>query len=160
MVSQILAIPMTTTHTATNLRLPVLPWVRKVLLYEFGPEPIRLTGYSLLGKHALGLPFDLPETERPPYDVGGCTVLCSISTRLWSNLQRYEELFQAGYYFEKVGQRMLLSHIVAAQRFGIPAKTAMLDWLDMYDLDEDEYSSEAAYQMWKVYKQGKRGLDR
>jgi hypothetical protein len=139
-----------------NVRLPVLPWVRKVMIAEFGPEPIRIAGHTLLGKHMKALPFDLPEkNERPDLDTAGSAVLVNVSALLWASVRDYNQLFQAGYYFEKLFQRMMVSHVRAQARLDVPNMTAIRDWLDMYGLDiDDDYSLEAAYELWKVYKQG------
>jgi hypothetical protein len=145
-----------------NIRLPVLPWVRKVMVAEFGPEPICINGRGLLGKHMEAFPFDLPEQEdRPELVTVGSAVLVNVSARLWANVQRYEQLFQAGYYFEKIFQRMMCSHVRAQARHGVPDLTAIRDWFDMYGLDiDDDYNIDAARELWKAYKAGRRELSR
>lgn len=143
-----------------NVRLPVLPWVRKVMVAEFGPEPIRINGRSVLGKHMEALPFDLPEEhERPELATVGSAVLVNVSARLWASVRGYDQLFQAGYYFEKLFQRMMVAHVRAQARQGVPDLTAIRDWFDMYGLDiDDDYNLDAARGLWKAYKAGRGRL--
>lgn len=156
----------TTTLTAVfpsdgyNVRLPVLPWVRKVMIAEFGPEPIRINGRSVLGKHMEALPFDLPEEhERPELHSAGSSVLVNVSARLWASVRGYDQLFQAGYYFEKIFQRMMVAHVRAQERHGVANLTAIRDWFDMYQLDiDDDYQLDAARELWKAYKAGRKNL--
>lgn len=137
-----------------NVRLPVLPWVRKVMVAEYGPEPIRITGHHLLGRHMKALPFDLPEEQdRPELATVGSAVLVNVSSLLWASVKDYNQLFQAGCYFEMLFQRMLVSHVRAQARLGVPDLVAIRDWFEMYGLDiDDDYNIEAARELWKAHK--------
>lgn len=157
-----------TTHTtlvspepsgAVNVRLPVLPWVRKVLLKEFGPEPIPVHGHSIFGKHMEALPFDVPEQEEnQALQVCGSYIVVRVSSLVWRSVRNYQHLFKAGFFYEKMIQRMMIAHIVAQERLGVANMTALKDWYDMYQLDiDDDYSLDAAYWLWKSYKAGRAG---
>lgn len=157
-----------TQHTATiaqlqtdgyNVRLPVLPWVRKVLLAQFGAEPINVHGHSVLGKALESLPFEFPsQDERPDLAVHCSSILLRVSRQVWGSVRSYEHLFKAGFFYEKAIQQQMISHIVAQERCGVANLTALRDWFEMYDLDiDDDYNIEAAYWLWKSFKARRRG---
>lgn len=134
-----------------RVRIPVLPYVKKVLLHEYGPEPISVMGYSILGKYLSAFPLDFPNEEHDEKSYGE-EVTFHISSNLYPHFKKYETLFQAGYYFEKVVQRMLLAHIEAQHRLGGKILDAIEDWYDMYGIEEDDLRMDAVYELWKQYK--------
>ncbi len=134
-----------------EVRIPVLPYVRKVLLHEYGPEPILISGLTVLGKYFYSFPIDFPET--PSIEVKGEVMKFKISHVLYNHYKSYKELFQTGCYFEKVAQRMLLAHIEAQQRLGGKILDAIEDWFEMYGIEDGEdYTLTAAYELWKQFK--------
>lgn len=146
------------TQYRVEVSIPVLPFVKKILIAEYGPEPILITRQTLAGKHMMTLPFDIEEAQQPEIKVYGEQVRCLLSKEVKRYvITKYYDLFQAGYFFEKMAQRMLVAHIRAQVRTGIEAWKAMDDFFTMYDIGEDDYSYEAAYEYWKAYKKGQGG---
>lgn len=139
-------------QTTFTLQIPVRAYVRKIILREHGPEPIRITQQSLLGKNVLAMLFDYAESEVPQHGCFGEPLSVEISTRLSRHFQKYEDVFQSGFYFEKVAQQMLVTYILGGVRAGRKAWDAMRDFLALYDISEDEYAAEAAYMVWKTWK--------
>lgn len=142
-------------RTTFQAQIPIVPFVKQILLKEYGAEPIRITGQSLLGKQVMSFVLDLEDQglegiELPK--VYGTTIQIELSTRLWKFLQRYNDLFQAGMFFERMAQRMMIQHIIAQVRAGRTAWSAMEDFLLFYDIGEDEYAAMSAYELWKLWK--------
>lgn len=135
----------------STVEIPVLGYVKKVILKEFGPEPIRITQQGALGKSILAMPLDLPADDFHLTAVGE-KIKLEVSVRLSLHFKKYNDLFQAGYFYEKMVQRMLIQHIHAQFRLGVPAWRAMEDFYTLYNIGEDDYSMDAAYFIWKEYK--------
>ena len=134
-----------------EVKIPVLPYVRKVLLHEYGPEPILINNLTVLGKAMYSTPLDFPDFE--PAEVRGEAMKFHISHNLYGQYKQYKALFQSGCYFEKVAQRMLLAHIEAQQRIGGKILDAIEDWFEMYGIEEGvDYRLDAAYELWKAFK--------
>lgn len=137
-------------------KIPVRVFVKKIILREYGQEPILLTQKSLLGKQVMNMPFDLPfEFSGDDAALEKCygePLEVQISHRLWRHFTQYKSLFQAGYFFEKMCQLMLLTHMRAQVRAGREAWGSMVDFMALYDIGEDDYPLESAYAVWKTYK--------
>lgn len=133
-----------------HVKIPVLPYVQKVMLHEYGPEPIFVSGQTLLGKYFHSFPLDFPELE--DVKVHGVVMVFAINRNLYSHFKQYNTLFQCGCYFEKVVQRMLLQHIEAARRFDAKILDAIEDFFEMYGITEEEWRMDAAYALWKSHK--------
>lgn len=120
-------------------------------MHEYGPEPIPVSGKTILGKYLHAFPLDFPELEIKE-GIHGEYVSFMVSKPLLPFFKSYDNLFQAGYYFEKVAQRMMLAHIEAQHRLGGTILDAIEDWREMYGIEEDELRLDAAYELWKQHK--------
>lgn len=130
------------------IAIPVLPYVKKILLKLYGNEPLLLVDKTLLAKSAVGISMYIPEDTRVP----GCTVRVQMSNRVLEYYADFKHAFQLGMYFERVAQQMMLTHIAAQKRMHRDSMSALRDFYEMYELTDDDYDIESAYRMWQENK--------
>jgi hypothetical protein len=143
-----------TIQATRRFRIPTTAFAKKVIAREYG-TPLRITGQSHIGKIVMSQFFDLEDTHFPSPSqptVYGETIEIEVSTRLEKYLVTYKDFFQAGMFFERTAQRMMLQHILAHVRAGKPAWHGMVDFFNIYDIGEDDYAYMSAYELWKIWK--------
>lgn len=135
------------------IEIPVQPYVKKVLLKWYKQEPLPLHQNNMMGKSLIALLADMPSQQtliKPT--IRGEKVRVQISIRLVPFYEMFENAFEMGFYFEKVVQHMMFTHVSAQVRCGVNALKALKDFYNLYGFDEDDYPFDTAYRMWQFNK--------
>jgi hypothetical protein len=154
MTRQMAAIASTSREIRT-IEVPVLPYVAKVMRRLYGNGVIHACHNTLRGKAIASLfadlPDELPFPERPLNTEKVRVELNYRIARIYSkwSLNKGVEL---GLYYEKVVQRMMLSHIVAQVRCGSTIVASIDDFFKLYDIDEDDYPRDIALNLIDYYR--------
>ena len=138
-----------------TIEVPVLPYVAKVMRRLYGHDTIHACHNTLRGKAMAAMFCDIPdELPFPERVLPTEKVVLELNYRVARLYTRWNmhNAVELGTYYEKVVQRMMLSHIVAQIRAGMKICAAVEDFCTLYDIEEDDYARSTALMMYHNYK--------
>lgn len=136
------------------VQLPVTGLSRKILLAEYGSDPIKLTIHDLLFQqlcyHRI---LKESNTSRLKGTLRATVGLC-LNGKLAKRVTRNGA--QLGYHLYLYHRRLMMNYIEAQTGVGIPAKYALQNFYNEYDITEDDFDQETAYKYWHRHKARKK----
>lgn len=147
--------PISTNREHRTIEVPVLPYVAKVLHRLYGNSVIHACHNTLRGKAIANIFTDIPdELPFPERVLPTEKVKVELNYRVARYYTRWNmnDAFELGTYYEKVVQRMMLSHIVAQVRAGVSIVDSVDDFFTLYGIDEDDYARSTALMMFHSYR--------
>jgi hypothetical protein len=132
--------------------LPVAPLSRKILLTQYGQEPLHLGYRSLLYKQMC---YNIPVTpwlERHQ-QVLTTTITISIHRHLWERVR--QEPHQVGYHLYELHKEFMFTWVEGKVDADHPQLYAIRDFLHYHHIEEDDFSEETAYRLWKRFKESR-----
>lgn len=126
--------------------MPCHPLSRKVLLAQYGPEPIALKNHDPL--------FDLMSGSLQRHSAGvrnehlSATITFSVSRTIARSLILSPH--EIGWRLLRFHKQQMCWYAVSQVRLKGKgaAMPAIRDWLSLHDVEEDEYQLETAYKLW------------
>jgi len=136
-----------------EITLAVSPMVRKIFLSRYGEEPIRIHRSDAVYHYLQGDPIRPNKSKyKKLHNLLTTSLTIRVSDSVHERLQAKERCITVGYYLHKVFQEEMLVYVHAQHQAGVPAQTALKDFLDRNNITEDDYSLETAYTAWKRKK--------
>lgn len=143
----------TTTNTRTKFKIHVFPHVKRFILKNYGgSEPVKTEEYGVLGKMVtLALKDNRAQSDyNDQYRDRLTTTLTITLTSEQSKMSpRQGKIMRINIHMDSLFKEHLLAWISALKVNGIAPYTACKMFLDYYELDENEYSLNTAYQYYK-----------
>jgi hypothetical protein len=133
-----------------NIEIPILPHVKNLMLSMYGSEPIKANENNLPGKALQFIFMSFGSTTRDK--INGEKITLSISHRIAPYYYRFKNTFLLGCYFEKQFHALLFAHIEAQRIAGIPTIAAIKCFYEMYHIDVEMYSQQAALEAYRRLK--------
>jgi hypothetical protein len=142
--------------------IPVYPHVKKFILKKFRlHEPARAEEYNTFGKFIMNTLQD----NRLRVDYNDSQFRDRLTASLQVNLTinqakhapRLQKLIRINHAMDDAFKEHLVTWIQGQNAAGIPAHTACKIFLEYYDIDENEYSLDAAYKIWQRSKESLKG---
>lgn len=130
-----------------HVSIPVHPLTKRVLLSEFGAEPIILPNHDFIFKMLTG--SDIRARQQRHLN----KLTAQVSFLLDERFARHVEQ-----YGRSIGAALMAYHFQVLCRFADSAlqikgkghvKAAIEGWLYMYGIDENEYPADNAYKLWQ-----------
>lgn len=133
------------------IHLPVAPLSRKILLTEYGPEPIHLGERNLLYRQMCY------RVDRTPWlmrhqQILTTTIQIQINRHLWEKVKQAPH--QIGYHLYELHKDRMFTWV--SGRVSSPESEqlgAIRLYLERYRVEEDEFSLDTAYRLWKRFKE-------
>jgi len=136
-----------------EITLAVSPMVRKIFLSRYGQEPIRIHRSDAVYHYLQGDPLRVnPSKYRKLNKLLTAAIRVEVSDSVYERLRAKQRCITIGYYLHKILQEEMLIYIQAQHSAGVPAQTALKEYLDENNITEDDYSLETAYTAWKRRK--------
>lgn len=137
-----------------TITLPVHPVSKKIILVEYGRKP----GAAIkIKKNHLLLQQLLYADHNPNIAYLNELLTTSIEIKLGQNYaHRVGRNKAAGYHIYKFHLNMMLHFMLGQVMGGLPAYPAMLQWYDMYGIDDNDMSFDAAYKRWQRWSETKK----
>ena len=129
------------------ITLRVHPLTRRVLLSEYGAEPLRIGQRDILySALTTGQTFDRNDLTHADRLLTG-TVSLEVSDSLAEHLRLKWRM--VGLHLFRWHKDWMFRFAATRVRSGTSAKGAIREWLDLYDVGEDDYSADTAYKKWQ-----------
>lgn len=152
----------TVASTSKIIEIPVRSYVKKVLMSkkvwvkktDDGRVVLKTNYNTLLGKAVYNMIADLPEELGFPESLPMDKISIELPHRVAIYYTRYGlwKVFELGVYYERVVQDMMLQHIAAQVRCNRSISKAIADFMAMYGIEDIEYESRTAEQLWFKWK--------
>lgn len=141
-------------RSRTRFNIPVFPHVKKFILQKYRlSTPIKSEECNSFGKAiTLALKDNRLRIEYNDSQVRNrlTETLTIILTKEQSEFgPRLQKLVRINNAMDDAFKEHLLTWVEGQQTAGIPAHTACKMFLEYYDIDEKEYSLDAAYKLWQ-----------
>jgi hypothetical protein len=138
--------------------IPIKPHLKKFLLFTMEvKEPVVITERDMLGSAIMKV---LQETRNHKFDnvLEGYTerLKLVLTESMRKRSPRLHRLVYINTQLEKDFQTGLLLWVRAQKLAGIPAKTAIINFLAALKIDENEYSYDAAAKAWIRFNEASR----
>lgn len=135
------------------IHLPVAPLSRKILLAEYGPEPIHLGERNLLYRQMCYRVDRTPWLKRHQ-QLLTTSIQISINKHLWEKVR--QEPHQVGYHLYELHKDRMFTW-VSGRVSGVDKEQlkAIRKYLEMYQVEEDEFGLDTAYRIWKRFKENR-----
>lgn len=130
------------------IELPVHPMSKKMLLAEYGQEPIRLRHHDRLHEQLRVDPTQISSNLSQSRGTLSTSIQIEINDNLATKLQRGQLSFRIGIHIYKEHLNMLFTHVAAYINTGHEATTGIGDFLNKYHIEEDDFAFETAYRYW------------
>lgn len=129
---------------AQQVKIPVLPHVKSLIISLFGPEPVEAHENNFLGKEIQSILLSYSQSELFATRLHGETLTINISHRIAPYYQRFQHAFDLGCLFEKQFHSILYAHIEAQRQCGVPVLQAIKNFYIRYKINDELYDWEAA----------------
>jgi hypothetical protein len=140
-----------------HFKVPVLAYLKKYLEKQFFPgeqAPYKIEEDSLIGKQFMSLLID----QRTKELMGDQKLLHSetleveLSEAMAERSPNLRKLGSINYFLDKLFKDALIVWIKSAEIHGGRPYPASKAFLEYFNIDESEYSHDAAYKVWTRYK--------
>lgn len=137
----------------TILELPVSSFSKKILLSEYGPEPLIFSSndptYQSLCYRAPKYRHNLEKLKWYLNDV----IRIQINNKLARHIK--ENACQIGHHLWTLHIHQMIGWTNTSVMLNEPAKTSIERFYDYYGINEDDFSLESAYKRWQRWKRKK-----
>jgi hypothetical protein len=127
--------------------LPCHPLTRRVLIAEYGQEPILLPNRDLLFSLINTTPLRSRVSHERAFEVLTSTISLQVHDRLAARLKNSWDA--AGFLLLKFHKDAACRYVSTMYGLGQDARPALQDWLKRHSVEEDDYSLDSAYKMWQ-----------
>jgi hypothetical protein len=158
----IITTSISTTREHRIIEVPVMGYVAKIIRKQYGDGVVHACHNTLLGRSIANIFADVPdEIQFPERPLPADKIKVEMNYRVarFYNRWKLHPAVELGIFYEKVVQRMMVTHVMAQVRCHITIDAAIDDFFTLYDLDEDDdYARASALQLYHKYKiTGKHG---
>lgn len=131
------------------VELPVHPMSKRMLLAEYGYEPIRLRHHDRLFEQFRVDPHRISSNLSLVRGTLSTTIQVELNDTLAASLaQRGKPSFRIGIHIYKEHLNMLFTHVAAYVGMGLEATMGIAEFLNKYGIEEDDLAFETAYRYW------------
>jgi hypothetical protein len=131
-----------------EVKIPVLPHVKSLMLSIYGPEPIKANENNLLGKEVQSILLSYSQTELFQQKLVGESITIILSERIAQYYKKFSNAFDLGCMFEKQFHAIMFAHIEAQKQLDVPVMKAIKNFFTKYKIDDELYSMGAAQQSY------------
>lgn len=131
------------------IEIPVAPLTRKILLAKHGGvEPLHLGHRNLLYQQMC---YRQEETNYLPRHQQALTTYIKIDVHrhLWEKVR--SKPWQVGYHLYNLHKQEFFTYMEGATAAGAEQKASLRKFFEKYGIDEDDFSEETAYRIWKRF---------
>jgi len=134
------------------VHIPVLPHVKKIILnhYKF-TEPVKADLSNVIGLQLYALVKE-KSRRRNGHNSYRDILKVDLCHEIEKREIRMGSLILINHYFDKHFKYLMFNWIQAQYEAGISAYQAVKNFLNFYQIDENEYSYESGYRAWLRYK--------
>jgi hypothetical protein len=137
-----------------EVTMNVTPFVRKILIIRYGGEPIIVERADALHTYLQAAP--LPGSKEEKYQEAGKRLTEEVKLLVSWNLKRHLRVMRrrvmVGYHLHKVYQMEMVNFMEAQRKAGMSATDALRTFMDDHQIEEEDFSMESAYTVWKRKK--------
>ncbi len=138
------------TNTAMIIEIKVHPMSKRILEAEYGAQPLSISRHDILFSYLCFRPMD----DRMSYHRARLfltsRILIDVNDKLAYHIAR--DLDRIGLTLFKLHKDLMCRHAAAAVQNGQVARKAILAWLEMHGIEEDEFGLETAYKKWQRFQ--------
>jgi hypothetical protein len=143
--------------TRNVFTIPTYPHVKKFILKKFRlHEPCRAEEYNTFGKFIMTCLEDnrlrINYNDSQFRDRLTTSIRVTLTTNQVKFSPRLQKLIRINHAMDDAFKEHLVTWIQGQVAAGIPAYAACKMFLQFYDIDENEYSLDAAYKIWQRSK--------
>jgi hypothetical protein len=139
-----------------NFRVPVQVYLKKYIVKRFFAGikgPYKIEEKPLLGKLFMAAIIDGRKQDCIDTHLEKTTYIEVILSHAMLERSPQPKKFQSiAFFLDKMFKESLIDHVLTAQHYGIRPFNSVKDFLELYSIEEHEYSSEAAYKLWTRWK--------
>jgi hypothetical protein len=139
-----------------QFKVPVSAYLKKYLakkFYQGNKGPYKVEEDTLLGKQFMSIIIDGRKKDFIDKHIEYSeTISVILSQDMILRSPKITKLVTINYFLDKVFKEDLIGWILSAQHYGIRPFNASKDFLAYYDIEETEYSRDAAYKLWNRWK--------
>lgn len=143
-----------------EFKVPLLPHLKKFImgqLYKGLSEPIKVEEDSPLGRSIMSILIDgrAVTTSAAKHFKDreySATFRITLSAAMAERSPRVSKLARLNLEFNEIFLQALYVWVKAENRNGVSAYVAVENFLLEYDIEENEYTKDAAYKAWQRYK--------
>jgi len=123
---------------------------KRIFETRYGPGIAKIERRDIMYTYLQGDPMNLgTHRYRSLQKLLPEKVTVNVSANLAARLLAKKRQVYVGYFLHKIFQDEVLIYVHAQVGAGKPAQTAMKDWLEQNNIEEDDYGLESAYTSWK-----------
>lgn len=137
----------------SQITIHVSSFSKKILETRYGTEPFKISRSDEYYHHLTSEP--LRQNKSTYVKINKTlqqTATLQVSDTLVRRLKAKGRSVYIGGHLHKVMQANMLNFVEAQVLAGLPAQRALKNFLDHYNITEDDYSLETAYTAWKRFK--------
>jgi len=132
------------------IEIKVHPMSKRILEAEYGAQPLSISRHDILFSYLCFRPMD----DRMSYHRARLfltsRILIDVNDKLAYHIAR--DLDRIGLTLFKLHKDLMCRHAAAAVQNGQVARKAILAWLEMHGIEEDEFGLETAYKKWQRFQ--------
>lgn len=138
----------------SQITIYVSSFSKKILQTRYGEiEPFKISRSDGIYHHLTAEPLKQNKTTFTKINkLLQETVKIQISDTLFRRLKACKRNVYVGEHLHKIMQEKMLEFVEAQVLVGLPAQRALKNFLEYYNISEDDYSLETAYTAWKRFK--------
>lgn len=137
---------------AHEVKIPVLPHVKSLIVALYGPEPVEANENNFMGKEIQSILLPYSQSELFPAKLHGETITVALSHRIAPYYQRFQHAFDLGCMFEKQFHSILYAHIEAQRQCGVSVLQSIKNFYIRYNINDELYDWEAAKKSYQRIK--------
>lgn len=135
-----------------TFKIPVLPYLKKYIVKQFfsgAKGPYKIEEDTLLGKQVMSLLIDARKIDFIDKHLEMSETLeVVLSDSMAKRSPRINKLICFNFFADKIFKTSLITWIRSAEHFGIRPFPASKGFLEHFEIEESEYSHDAAYRHW------------
>jgi len=128
----------------------VHPMSKRILEAEYGAQPIRIGRSDLLFAYLCFTPVRDRVNYNRAIRILSQNISIEVNDQLGYHLSKQAHLI--GLTLFKIHKDQMCRRAAAAVQLGQAARPALLAWLEMYGIEEDEYGLDTAYKTWQRFQ--------
>jgi hypothetical protein len=130
--------------------LPVHPVSRKIILTEYGAEPLNVDSQDVLWGMLQHNRFLKRRNRRTSADELTAILHISVDKELVAPL--LQNAISVGIFLYKYHRNEMCRYTWSQNRLGAHARQSILEFFHTYDINEDDLALESAYKVWQRWK--------
>jgi hypothetical protein len=136
-----------------NFRVPVQEYLKKYIVKRFfagSKGPYKIEEKPLLGKLFMAALIDGRKKDCIDTHLEKTTYIDVIlSQDMLKRSPQPRKLQSIAFFVDKMFKESLIDHILTAQHYGVRPHNSVKDFLDLYEIEESQYTRDAAYKLWQ-----------